>query len=766
MPHLDAKRRDFGGFRKSVKVSSETAMGRRISSYLKLASLVVALFATALAGCGGGSKPGFTLEVAPSTISVVPGGPAQSLTVGASPVNGFTGSVSVALSSLPTGVTATPSTLTLTAGTLQQISITASSSATSGSSSITLTGTSGALSAPATAALTVGAPPPIVTSATLSTSTFDFGNNLLNNTVSQTVTVVTNTGRSPLTMSPVLTGDPSFAIVAGQSCGASLAPSATCDMIVSYDPTVGTATPVTQNTVLNMGFANVAAATPQTVAISGTSASLAAGKVTATNNPQVALYTMTLPFPGSMMVNFGTTTAYGLKTWSQTTDTGGCEVSIFVAGMQATTAYHMAATVQLSNGITATDADHTFTTGQLSKGEGSLGLRGTTAPGMTPQPGLEMLNPLTSVAVSDLSGKPLWFYAEPGSQALNILDGVKMLPNGDLLMVIGPTSSLPLNGPAPADAYIEIREVNLAGDTVREITVNDLNAELLAATCAECQVTLQTFHHDIEPLPNGHWLVLSNALMSLSSTSTPPLTNLPAQTVLGDVIVDLDENLQPVWAWNEFNHMDPNRHPYLFPDWTHTNALLYSPDDGNILVSIRHQNWVVKVNYANGTGNGSILWHLGEGGDFTLQGGTDPTDWEYAQHEPNFFSTNTTGVFSLGLMDNGDDRIFPTGVTCGTSGAPPCLYSTVPVFKIDESAKTATLTFHQMVPPAQYNFFGGNTEQLANGNVEYDLCGTNNGSYVFEVTQEANPQTVWSMTSGFNLYRAFRIPSLYPGVQW
>ncbi len=51
--------------------------------------------------------------------------------------------------------------------------------------------------------------------------------------------------------------------------------------------------------------------------------------------------------------------------------------------------------------------------------------------------------------------------------------------------------------------------------------------------------------------------------------------------------------------------------------------------------------------------------------------------------------------------------------------------------------------------------------------MEYDLCGVGPGSYVYEVTQEANPQTVWSMTvTNTNFYRAFRIPSFYPGVQW
>jgi hypothetical protein len=129
-------------------------------------------------------------------------------------------------------------------------------------------------------------------------------------------------------------------------------------------------------------------------------------------------------------------------------------------------------------------------------------------------------------------------------------------------------------------------------------------------------------------------------------------------------------------------------------------------------------------------------------------------------------------VFSLTLMDNGDDRTFAPGITCGAAGNPPCLYTTIPVFQIDESAKTATLTFHQKLPANLYSFFGGFADKLPNGNIEYDLCGlgagTGVGSEVFEVTPDnANPQTVWTMqVSGTNLYRANRIPSFYPGVQW
>jgi arylsulfate sulfotransferase len=719
-----------------------------------------------LPGCGGGSKGqiDFSLVATPSAVTLIPGGAAQAITVSASAVNGFSGSIAVTVGLLPAGVTAAPSKLSLSPGSHGQISISASSSAVPGTASITLNGTSGMLSHDAEAALTIASP---VTAASLSATTFNFGNNLVNNTLTQTVVVVTNTGPAPLTTSPTLSGDPSYSIVSGSSCGQQLAVGAHCNMVLSYTPTTPSA-PATQSATLNMGFGNVPAGTPQTVAITGIAAALPMGQVAATDNPQVALYTMTLPFPGSVTVNFGPDTTYGLKTWSQSTGTAGGAVSIFVAGMKATTTYHLQAAVEFSNGITAKDSDHTFTTKAVPANM-VLNVTASTAAGMTPQPGLELLNPLegtpSGIIVTDLSGNTLWTYADPASSPLNIINGVKMLPDGNLLMAIG--LGIPFSIPIPAGTINEIREVNLAGDTVRSISIDTLNSELASATCAECRVTLNTFHHDVEPLPNGHWLVVADMTMALSSTSTPPLTNAPPTTVFGDVIVDLDQNMRPVWAWNEFNHLDPNRHPLGVADWTHTNAVIYSKDDGNILVSSRNQNWILKVNYADGTGDGSILWHLGEGGDFTLKGGTDPTDWAYAQHLPSFFSTNTTGVFSLGAMDNGDDRIFPAGVTCGASGAPPCLYSTVPVWQIDEGAKTATLTFHQILPANLYNLFGGNTEQLANGNVEYDLCGVGTGSYVYEVTQENSPQTVWSMqVTGTNLYRAFRIPSFYPGVQW
>jgi arylsulfate sulfotransferase len=54
-------------------------------------------------------------------------------------------------------------------------------------------------------------------------------------------------------------------------------------------------------------------------------------------------------------------------------------------------------------------------------------------------------------------------------------------------------------------------------------------------------------------------------------------------------------------------------------DWLHANSLWYDPADGNLVISLRNQDWIVKVAYQNGAGNGSVVWRLGNQGDFTMR---------------------------------------------------------------------------------------------------------------------------------------------------
>jgi hypothetical protein len=582
---------------------------------------------------------------------------------------------------------------------------------------------------------------------------FSYGSVALGTHVSRIPITVRNSTDAAIAMSPTLNGGTGFAIVSAVSCGASLAPGGACSVIVDFNPTANGV----QTATLDMGMAK----NNQSLQLRASGVQLAPGQsiVSTTDNPLVARYTYAPPVAGDVSIQFGLDTTYGQQTSIQTV-AAGAAASFLVAGMQANSTYHMQAMVATSGGSTTTDADQMFTTSNFPADR--LPSLTVTTTG-TPQPGVEFMNPalansgtyLQAYAV-DLSGNVIWGYDYPDRRGDNTIQSFKLLPNGDMLVLIC-TGSQGVTGPPAAGDLVAIREIDLSGVPVREITLDQINTGLAALNSG---ITLDDLHHDVTPLPNGHWLVMGNYIKSYNG--------LPGKTgatdVLGDVVVDLDTNGTTVWYWDEFAHLDVNRAPAGYPDWTHSNAILYVPGDGNILVSSRHQSWVIKVDYNNGAGSGAVLWRLGYQGDFTLTNGTEPRDWFFGQHQPAFVSANTTGVFQLALMDNGFLRQLTPGVPCAGSAC----YSTVPILQVDEGAKTATILFRDTIDPANFAIWGGGTTPLANGNLEFDLCGEPNFvSEVDEITLGTTPQKVWTLnTNGQNLYRANRMPSLYPGVQW
>lgn len=102
----------------------------------------------------GGGTPNFSLSASPASLTVQQGTSGSS-TITVTKTGGFTGSVTLSNSALPSGVTATygtnPTTSTST------ITFTASSTATTGTSTITITGTSGTLTHTTTISLTISA---------------------------------------------------------------------------------------------------------------------------------------------------------------------------------------------------------------------------------------------------------------------------------------------------------------------------------------------------------------------------------------------------------------------------------------------------------------------------------------------------------------------------------------------------------------------------------------------------------------------------------
>jgi hypothetical protein len=100
------------------------------------------------------SAANFTLSASPSSVSVTQSSSASS-TITVTPSGGFTGSVTLSASGLPSGVTASFGTNPTTS--TSSVTFTASSTATTGTSTVTITGTSGSLTHTTTISLTVSA---------------------------------------------------------------------------------------------------------------------------------------------------------------------------------------------------------------------------------------------------------------------------------------------------------------------------------------------------------------------------------------------------------------------------------------------------------------------------------------------------------------------------------------------------------------------------------------------------------------------------------
>jgi arylsulfate sulfotransferase len=502
--------------------------------------------------------------------------------------------------------------------------------------------------------------------------------------------------------------------------------------------------------------------------VSGTAPSVTSGA-----NALVALFSAPACARGSKIrVRFATPAGP-----TDFTDWRACDPTsssnIYVAGMLQKTRYLMAAQVLGPSGIT-TGQTLSFTTGSAP----------SNVPVVTPVVPADsnssnaddvLLSDFLSIGASvgypvatDLSGRPIWYYAafNDPAQAGGLL--TRILPHGTILVIA--------NGANSTDATTAgqiLREIDLAGNTLRETNASRVREQLngmgLVSNCTTggsvCAVT--AFHHDAIRLPNGHTIVFgSEERMYPAGTqgATAPVD------ILGDIAIDLDENFQVAWYWDSFAHLDVNRAAVLGEtctpgfqacppqylasssnDWLHTNSVQYTSDH-NLVISMRHQDWVIKVDYQDGAGTGNVLWRLGPDGDFSIVSG-DPYPWFTHQHDAGFESDGTFTVF-----DDGNTRVADNpGVTENSRGQ---------VYQIDEVNKVATLLVNSDL--GVYSAALGSAQLLGNGNYHF-LAGFNQpGPTQFSQSVEVLPDgtTNLRLQAAPLAYRSFRMPSLYapPGT--
>ncbi len=178
----------------------------------------------------------------------------------------------------------------------------------------------------------------------------------------------------------------------------------------------------------------------------------------------------------------------------------------------------------------------------------------------------------------------------------------------------------------------------------------------------------------------------------------------------------------------------------------------------------------MKIAYADGQGSGDVLWKLGWQGDFTLTSG-GPSQWFYGQHGRAILADDGHQM-TLGVFDDGNYRVLDDSASpplqCGIGAGPAC-YSRGVIYQINQDARTAQVVWQFL--PGMFSFWGGDIRRLLNGDMEIALSAGAPpnplaDSMDFEVTHATPPKIVGRFPDGAFAYRAFRLPSLYPGVTW
>lgn len=496
--------------------------------------------------------------------------------------------------------------------------------------------------------------------------------------------------------------------------------------------------------------------------------------VTATANPLVALFSSPPCAAGGLymrasILRSGTTSPF-YTNWK--TCTPGQNLNFIIAGMRAATLYGI--TSQTWNGTTITPGTTLgFTTGTPSVTPPTI----TAVTPFTPEDSsaerFTLLSPGFAPAIPmaiDLTESLVWYYLDPAGTGLEI---TRPVAGGTILVIAAGANSA---GTKVSFQQI-LREIDLAGNPLRETNATRVSEQVsaLSGIASNCQLggadcLVGGFHHEALRLPNGHTLALADEEKVFTDGTQGSSPTNPVD-IVGDIIIDLDKDWQVTWYWRAFDHLNANRaavlgetcvnlSPACTPilltagiaqDWLHGNALYFSPSDGSVLYSMRHQDWVVKIDYGNGSGTNNILWTLGKGGSFTINS-SDPYPWFSHQHDPGFVLNGTT---TLALFDNGNTRVSPPPLGLGSGD------SRGYVLNVDQTNMTATPVM--LADLGYYSQALGTAELLSNGDYHFDAGLITGSPAPFTEEIEVFPSAVLGFTQKINApyYRAFRMVSLY-----
>ncbi|MEO8128687.1 MAG: aryl-sulfate sulfotransferase [Bryobacteraceae bacterium] len=485
--------------------------------------------------------------------------------------------------------------------------------------------------------------------------------------------------------------------------------------------------------------------------------------VTATANPLVALLSAPACPEGSQFR--GAFRRQGEEAISHTNAQpcrGSRTNNVYIAGMRSDTGFQLRSEV-LQGTTVKPGAWIPFHTGLLDGDFPAVSIPVPRAQGSTAVDPV-LIHSVASAAAgrrpmaTDMDGNVIWYMRTPEFLT-------RVLPGGRFLVL-----SEGSNAANDMKRLQVLRELDLAGQVIRETNISrvaeQLDAYGIHSDCKkdgkEC---VSGFHHEAIRVPGDHTLVIAG-LERMFPAGTQG--SKEAVDILGDLVIDLDEQFQVAGLWNSFDHFDIKRAslgdekcaggpgrggcaPIFLAaqanGWLHSNSLNYIPATGDFLISMPEQNWVLKIDWRNGKGTGKILWRLGEGGDFTAKS-DDPDPWFSFQHDAGF---EPVGSNLLSILDDGHTRFKKN----------PKAHNRGQVWKLDEQARTATLVHNADL--GVYAIAVGSAQTLSNGGHTFEAGFINPVSpYARAVETSADGKVVYAQqVDGIIVYRSFRVPDMY-----
>ena len=464
--------------------------------------------------------------------------------------------------------------------------------------------------------------------------------------------------------------------------------------------------------------------------------------VSATPNPLVLLYSAPPCTPrAAMRVRYWAGNPAQVQVTGLKNCDGQTSMNFLVAGLYPLTSYHFQSEL-VSSRPASLGPVLSFQSGAFNRTVPPFTIKRAPTPNANLAQGIILWGlfavgnrPFVPPVATDLAGNPVWFYdvADP-------LLFCRLVPGGTMLML----ADADQNGMSQT-----LREIDLAGNTIRQTNSARISEQLVSRG----EQPIFNFSHEALRLPGDRTAVIA----TIARQEGPGIQGPGTKTVSGDAVIVLDENFQVVWTWNAFEHLDVNRmattadqgvfyqNGPVANDWTHSNSLDYTPADGNLVLSIRSQDWVVKLDYRQGTGTGDILWRLGKDGDFSISG-PDVYPWFSHQHNANFDPANPSHLL---VFDNGNTRLalFPGEHSRGQ------------VLQVDERSRQASLLLNADLGVASLAL--GTAQILSNANYSYlaGLIVPGNSAELIELTPGG--QEVYRIATPSACYRAFRLQSLY-----